>query len=68
MTTARPTWIIVVRDLSHVMDDDEATVCAVLDAETGLIRGLSLAGDPREACAGAVKTALTEPAADLLPA
>jgi len=68
MTTARPTWIIVVRDLSHIMDEAEATVCVVLDAEAGLIRGLSLADDPRDACAGAVETALTEPAADLPPA
>jgi hypothetical protein len=71
MTTARPTWIIVVRDLSHAVrieDQPDTTVCMVLDADTGLVRGVSMAGDPREACAGAVASALTEPTMELPPA
>ena len=45
MAAARPTWIIVVRDLSHAVsieDQPDTTACVVLDADTGLIRGVSV--------------------------
>jgi hypothetical protein len=64
------TWIVLIRDVSHaVRIDGEPCVLAslVLDADTGLIRGMSVARTDAEACDQAMRTALTQPAGDLPP-
>jgi hypothetical protein len=65
-----PTWIVLIHDVSHaVRIDGESTVVAslVLDSGTGLIRGVSANRTGADACAQAMRTALTRPAGDLLP-
>lgn len=64
------TWIVLIRDVSHVVHiDDEPCVVAslVFDADTGLIRGMSVAQTGAEACDQAMRTALAEPAGGLPP-
>jgi hypothetical protein len=65
-----PTWIVLIRDVSHaVRIDGESTVVAslVLDADTSLVRGMSVDRTGVGACAQAMRTALTRPAGDLPP-
>jgi hypothetical protein len=65
-----PTWIVLIRDVSHaVRIDGESTVMAglVLDADTGLVRGMSVGRNGADACAQAMRTALTQPAGGLPP-
>ena len=63
-----PTWIVMVRDVSHavrVSDQPRMVASLVLDADTGLARGISVAPTARAACAEAMRTALTKPAGPL---
>ncbi|WP_432978105.1 hypothetical protein [Dactylosporangium sp. CA-233914] len=65
-----PTWIVLIRDVSHaVRIEGESCVVAslVLDAGTGLVRGMSVERSGAGACARAMRTALTQPAGDLPP-
>jgi hypothetical protein len=65
-----PTWIVLIRDVSHaVRIDGESTVVAglVLDADTGLVLGMSVDRTAADACAQAMRTALTQPAGGLPP-
>jgi hypothetical protein len=64
------TWIVMVRDVSHavrIQDQPRVVASLVLDAETGLLRGASVAPTGRAACAEAMRTALTKPAGPLPP-
>lgn len=57
------------RDVSHtirVVDQPDLIAVMILDVDTGLIRGLSVAEDIREALSKSVEGALTKPA-DTLP-
>jgi hypothetical protein len=68
--TDGPTWIVLIRDVSHaVRIDGEPRVVAslVLDADTGLARGMSVDRSGAAACAQAMRTALTQPAGPLPP-
>lgn len=70
MSDDGPTWIVMIRDVSHAISvQDQSAVIAslILDADTGLVRGLSLGGTARGACAQAIRTALTRPAGPLPP-
>jgi hypothetical protein len=65
-----PTWIVLVRDVSHtVRIDGESCVVAslVLDADTGLVRGMSVGQTGADACVQAMRSALTRPAGGLSP-
>lgn len=58
------------RDVSHavrVADQPVVIAALILDVDTGLIRGLSVAGNVQEALAQAVERALTKPAGSLPP-
>lgn len=66
--SALPTWIVLIRDLGdsiQVEDESDVIAAMVLDADTGLVRGLSVAPSGGEACAKAMVQALTQPAAQL---
>ena len=65
-----PTWILMVRDLSHAVRIDgqpRVVACLVLDADTGLARGVAVADTSRAASGEAMRTALTRPAGPLPP-
>jgi hypothetical protein len=65
-----PTWIVLIRDVSHAVHvDGESCLVAslVLDADTGLVRGMSVDRTGAGACTQAMQTALTQPAGDLPP-
>jgi hypothetical protein len=58
------------RDVSHavrVADQPVVVAALILDVDTGLIRGLSVAEDVRDALAQAVERALNKPAGSLPP-
>jgi hypothetical protein len=58
------------RDVSYavqVTDRPVVVAALVLDVDTGLIRGLSVADNVRDALAQAMETALDQPAAELPP-
>jgi hypothetical protein len=58
------------RDVSHavrVADQPVVVAALILDVDTGLIRGLSVAEDVRDALAQAVERALSKPAGSLPP-
>ena len=64
------TWMVMSRDVSHyVRVADQAVVIAVLilDVDTGLIRGLSVAEDIPNALSQSVERALNKPAGSLPP-
>ncbi len=64
------TWMVMSRDVSHavrVMDEPVVVAALILDVDTGLIRGLSMADDVRGALSQAVDRALTTPAGSLPP-
>lgn len=64
------TWMVMSRDVSHtirVVDQPVSIAVMILDVDTGLIRGLSVAEDIREALAKSVEGALTKPADSLPP-
>jgi hypothetical protein len=70
MNESGPTWIVLIRDLSETapIDGEPRTVASlVLDADTGLIRGVSIGKSETAVCAEAMRSALTKPAADLPP-
>ncbi len=70
MTDSGPTWIVLVRDLSgsvQVQDQPEVIASLVLDADTGLARGVSVAATAAQACEDAMQMALTKPAGPLPP-
>ena len=63
------TWMVMSRDVSQsirVVDQAVAIAVMILDVDTGLIRGLSVAEDIPEALSQSVERALTKPA-DTLP-
>ncbi|HXB37639.1 MAG TPA: hypothetical protein VNU75_08035 [Acidimicrobiales bacterium] len=63
------TWMVMSRDVSQsirVVDQAVAIAVMILDVDTGLIRGLSVAEDISEALSQSVERALTKPA-DTLP-
>jgi hypothetical protein len=60
----------MVRDVSHavrVADQPRVVATLILDADTGLARGISVASTDQEACAEAMRKALTTPAGPLPP-
>src|SRR5665213_3736989 len=64
------TWMVMSRDVSHAVrvDDQPVVVAAlILDIDTGLIRGLSVAEDVEGALTEAEQSALTKPAGSLPP-
>jgi len=64
------TWMVMSRDVSHavrVADQPVVVAALILDVDTGLIRGLSVAEDVRDALAQAVERALSKPAGSLPP-
>jgi hypothetical protein len=64
------TWMVMSRDVSHavrVADQPVVVAALILDVDTGLIRGLSVAEDVRDALAQAVESALNKPAGSLPP-
>jgi hypothetical protein len=64
------TWMVMSRDVSHavrVADQPVVVAALILDVDTGLIRGLSVAEDVRGALAQAVESALNKPAGSLPP-
>jgi len=63
-------WMVMSRDVSHavrVADQPVVVAVLILDVDTGLIRGLSVAEDVRGALAQAVEGALSKPAGSLPP-
>ena len=64
------TWMVMSRDVSHavrIVDQPVVIAALILDVDTGLIRGLSVAEDVGEALTQAVEAALTKPAGSLPP-
>ncbi len=65
------TWMVDTRDVSHavrVADQPVVVAALILDVDTGLIRGLSIAEDVRGALAQAIEHALlTKSAGTLAP-
>jgi hypothetical protein len=64
------TWMVISRDVSHavrVADQPVVFAALILDVDTGLIRGLSVAEDVRSALAQAIENALNKPAGTLPP-
>lgn len=64
------TWMVMCRDVSHsirVVDQPVAIAVMILDVDTGLIRGLSVAEDIPEALSQSVERALNKPAGSLPP-
>ena len=65
-----PTWLVLMRDASNavrVAGESSLVACLLLDADTGLVRGMSVQRSGAEACAQAMRTALTQPAGGLPP-
>lgn len=65
-----PTWVVMARDVSHavrVANEPHVVASLVVDAETGLVRGVSMAATLPEACAQAMHAAMTQPAGPLPP-
>jgi hypothetical protein len=70
MSIVGPTWVVMVRDVSHavkVSGQSQIMACLVVDRDTGLARGAWAAPTSSEACAEAVRSALTKPAGPLPP-
>jgi len=70
VNTEETTWIVLARDLTGtvtVADHARVTVALILDAGTGLVRGVSVGETVRQACSAAARTALTAPAGPLPP-
>jgi hypothetical protein len=68
--TAGPTWIVMIRDVSHavrIRGQRRVVASLILDADTGLARGISAAESPAAAYAEAMRAALTKPAGPLPP-
>jgi hypothetical protein len=64
------TWMVMSRDVSasiRVVDQPVAIAVMILDVDTGLIRGLSVAEDITGALSQAVERALNKPAGSLPP-
>jgi hypothetical protein len=62
--------MVMSRDVSHsirVVDQPVAIAVMILDVDTGLIRGLSVAEDLPDALSQAVARALSKPAGSLPP-
>jgi hypothetical protein len=68
VTTGYPTWIVLTRDVSHavrIATEPVIVASLVLDADTGLARGMSVASSGPAARAQAMQQALTKPAGTL---
>jgi hypothetical protein len=64
------TWMVMSRDVSRslrVADQPVAIAVMILDVDTGLIRGLSVEEDIRDALSQSVESALNNPAGSLPP-
>jgi hypothetical protein len=64
------TWMVMSRDVSHsirVVDQAVTIAVMILDVDTGLIRGLSVAENVRDALSQSVERALNKPADSLPP-
>jgi hypothetical protein len=64
------TWMVMSRDVSNsvrVVDQPVLIAVLILDVDTGMIRGLSVAEDISGALAQSVERALTKPAGSLPP-
>jgi hypothetical protein len=64
------TWMVMSRDVSdsiQVVNQPVSIAVMILDLDTGLIRGLSVAEDIGGALSQSVEHALTQPAGSLLP-
>ena len=64
------TWMVMSRDVSHsirVVDQPIAIAVLILDVDTGLIRGLSVAENIGDALSQSVERALSKPAGSLPP-
>ena len=69
-TVAPITWMVMSRDVSpfiRVADQPVVIAVLILDVDTGLIRGLSVAEDISDALSQSVERALTKPADSLPP-
>ncbi len=60
-----PTWIVLVRDLSDLASDGTTFVSLVLDAATGMARGVAIGRTASEARTTAMNSAASEPVAPL---
>jgi len=58
-----PTWIVLVRDLSELAADGPTVVSLVLDAATGLARGVAIGRTAAEARTSAMSSAASKPVA-----
>ena len=70
MDAAGPTWIVLIREVSHaarIRGEPRVVASLALEQETGLARGMSVGRTRRMACAEAMDTALTRPAGGLAP-
>ena len=70
MSTEAPTWIVLARDVTGtvtIAEQPSVMVALVLDADTGLVRGVSVGDTVPPACSGAARTALSAPAGPLPP-
>ncbi len=70
MTDPGPTWIVLTRDVSNSVQvaTHEAVIgTMVLDADTGLVRGLSMGATREQSCVDAMTMALAKPAGPLPP-
>jgi hypothetical protein len=70
VNTEDPTWVVLARDVSGavtVADQPLVVIALILDAGTGLVRGVSVGDTVRRACTDAARTALSAPAGPLPP-
>lgn len=68
MQRATITWLVMTRELGdavRVTGEGPLVVSLILDTDTGLIRGVQADTDSHAALTGAMRTALTQPAANL---
>ena len=64
------TWLVMVRDIGgpiQIGDQPALIACMILDAETCLVRGISIGATAGKACADAMTSALTNAAGPLPP-
>jgi hypothetical protein len=68
--TSGPTWLLTVRDVSgsvRIADTPRVIATMILDADTGLARGVNVAATTAESRTQAMTMALTKPAGPLPP-
>jgi hypothetical protein len=70
VATNGPTWIVLTRDISHavhIATQPVVVASMIMDADTGLVRGMAVAESGPQARAQAIAQALTRPAGTLPP-